>query len=238
MSSWWLDAVSEGLARLLDTVAPRRCAGCDAPSAHVLCEVCVELALALPPLAPRPAAYGVCRAALPLGPPARGAIHAAKYRGCRRAIHVLAALAAERLVPDLLAAGPPEAVVAVPLGDRRRRLRGFNQAEVAAAVLCAACRLPPPRTGLRRVRETPAQVGLAEGQRLRNLSAAFRWVDAPLEGGTVWLVDDVVTTGATFAAAAYALQQAGAGRIEAVAMASCIRRRGRESARTGQLEML
>jgi len=39
-------------------------------------------------------------------------------------------------------------------------------------------------------------------------------------------VDDVVTTGATFAAAAYALQQAGAGRIEAVAMASCARRGG------------
>jgi predicted amidophosphoribosyltransferase len=42
----------------------------------------------------------------------------------------------------------------------------------------------------------------------------------------VWLVDDVVTTGATLAAAARALQQGGAGRIEAVAMASCARRRG------------
>ncbi|TMD04866.1 MAG: ComF family protein [Chloroflexi bacterium] len=226
MSSWVLAGLSEGLARLADTVAPRRCTGCDEPSAHVLCEVCVELALALPVPPPRPAAYGACRAALPLAAPARGAIHAAKYRGCRRAIHVLAALAAERLTPELLAAGPPEAVVPVPLGVRRRRLRGFNQAEVAAAALCAACRLPPPRTGLRRVRETPAQVGLGEGQRLRNLSAAFRWEDGRLGGGTVWLVDDVVTTGATFAAAAYALQQAGAGRIEAVAMASCARRGG------------
>ena len=200
MSSRVLAGLSEGLARLADTVAPRRCTGCDEPSAHVLCEMCVELALALPVPPPRPAAYGACRAALPL--------------------------AAERLTPELLAAGPPEAVVPVPLGVRRRRLRGFNQAEVAAAALCAACRLPPPRTGLRRVRETPAQVGLGEGQRLRNLSAAFRWEDGRLGGGTVWLVDDVVTTGATFAAAAYALQQAGAGRIEAVAMASCARRGG------------
>ena len=238
MSSWILAAVSEGLARLADTVAPRRCAGCGAPGAHVLCEVCVELALALPLPPPRAAAYGVCRAALPLAPPARGAIHAAKYRGRRRAIHVLAALAAERLAPELLATGPPEAVVAVPLGARRRRLRGFNQAEVAAAGLCLACRLPPPRPGLCRVRETPAQVGLGEVERLRNLSGAFRWDGGRLGGGTVWLVDDVVTTGATFSAAAYALQQAGAGRIEAVAMASCARRGGRESARTGQLGML
>ncbi|HEX6493304.1 MAG TPA: ComF family protein [Candidatus Dormibacteraeota bacterium] len=226
MSSSVLAAVCEGLARLVDTVAPRRCTGCGEPAAHVLCEVCVELALALPVPPPRAAAYGVCRAALPLAPPARGAIHAAKYRGCRRAIHVLAALAAERLAPELLAAGPPEAVVAVPLGVRRRRLRGFNQAEVAAAALCACCRLPPPRPDLRKVRETPAQVGLGEGERLRNLSAAFRWEGGRLGGGTVWLVDDVVTTGATFAAAAYALQQAGAGRIEAVAMASCARRGG------------
>ena len=224
MSSSVLAAVSEALARLADSVAPRRCAGCDTPSPDILCEVCVEVALALPLPPPRAAPYGVCRAALPLAPPARGAIHAAKYRGCRRAIHVLAAVAAERLIPALLAAGRPEAVVAVPLGARRRRLRGFNQAEVAAAALCTACSLPPPRAGLRRVRETPAQVGLGEGARLRNLAAAFRWDGGRLAGGTIWLVDDVVTTGATLMAAACALQQAGGGRIEAVAMASCARR--------------
>jgi predicted amidophosphoribosyltransferase len=221
-----LHLATELLARLVDTVAPRRCAGCDAPSPHILCEVCVEVALALPVPPSRAAAYGVCRAALPLAPPARGAIHAAKYRGCRHAMHVLGAVAAERLAPGLLASGPPEAVVAVPLGAVRRRRRGYNQAEVAAAALCAACRLPPPRPGLRRVRETPAQVGLGEGARQRNLGAAFRWEGAPLGGGTVWLVDDVVTTGATLAAAARALQQGGAGRIEAVAMASCALRRG------------
>jgi predicted amidophosphoribosyltransferase len=214
----------ENLARLVDTVAPRRCAGCDARSPEILCEVCVEIALALPLPPPRPARYGVCRAALPWQPPARGAIHAAKYRGCRRAIHVLAAVAAERLAPALLGGGAPEAVVPVPLGARRRRLRGYNQAEVAAAALCAACRLPPPRTGLRRVRETPPQVGLGVDARQRNLGAAFGWEGVPLGGGTVWLVDDVVTTGATLAAAACALQQAGAGRIEAVAVAACNRR--------------
>jgi ComF family protein len=226
VSSSLLLLAADGLARLIDTVAPRQCAGCRAPSPHILCEVCVEVALALPLPPPRAAAYGVCRAALPLVPPARGAIHAAKYRGCRRAIHVLAAVAAERLAPALLAGGRPEAVVPVPLGDRRRRLRGFNQAEVAAAALCAACRLAAPLPGLRRVRETPPQVGLGGGERRRNLGAAFRWEPAPLRGGTVWLVDDVVTTGATLLAAAAALQQAGAGRIEAVAVASSALRGG------------
>jgi predicted amidophosphoribosyltransferase len=226
MSSSILAAISEGLARVVDVVAPRHCAGCGMASPDVLCEVCVEVALALPVPPPRVTSYGVCRAALPLATPARGAIHAAKYRGCRSAIHTLGAVAAERLAPQLRAAGRPEAVVAVPLGGRRRRLRGFNQAEVAAAALCAAYGLPPPRPGLRRIRETPAQVGLGEGERRRNLASAFRWEGTPLAGGTVWLVDDVVTTGATLMAAAHALQQAGGGRIEAVAMASCTRRGG------------
>jgi ComF family protein len=220
MCTSMLAVATEVLARLLDTVAPRRCAGCDAPSPGILCEVCVEVAQALPLPAPRRALYGRCHAALPLAPPVRGVIHAAKYRGCRRAIHVLAAVAAERLAGGLLAGGVPEAVVAVPLGERRRRLRGYNQAEVAAASLCAACRLPPPLPGLRRVRETPPQVGLGVAARRSNLESAFRWDGAPLQGGTVWLVDDVVTTGATLAAAAAAVTQGGAGRIEAVAVAS------------------
>lgn len=218
--------VLDVLSRLADNLAPRRCSGCGGRSPEILCEVCVEIALALPVPPPRPAGYGVCRAALPWQPPARGAVHAAKYRGCRRAMHVLAAVAAERLAPALLGGGAPEAVVAVPLGARRRRHRGYNQAEVAAAALCAACRLPPPRGGLLRVRETPPQVGLGVDGRRRNLGAAFGWEGPRLGSGTVWLIDDVVTTGATLAAAADALQQAGAGRIEAVAVAACDRRGG------------
>src|ERR1700730_17320776 len=100
----------DNLARLVDTVAPRRCAGCDTRSPEILCEVCVDIALALPVPPPRPARYGVCRAALPWQPPARGAIHAAKYRGCRRALHVLAAVAAENPAPAGLGGGAPEAV--------------------------------------------------------------------------------------------------------------------------------
>lgn len=221
-----LRPIASTVARLLDVVAPRRCAGCGAASAHILCELCVEVAQALPRPAPHHAGSCVCRAALPLASPAQAAIHAAKYRGCRRAMHVLGALAAERLAPDLLAGGPPEAVVAVPLGARRRRTRGYNQAEVAAAAICDACGLPPPCAGLRRIRDTPAQVGLGADARRRNLAGAFRWDGPPLGGGTVWLVDDVVTTGTTLRAAAYALQQAGAGRIEAVAVAASTRRRG------------
>jgi ComF family protein len=170
--------------------------------------------LPLPPARGQP--YGAVRAAFTYGGPVRQAVWRGKYRGDRRALSALAAVGAERLGPALLATGIPSAIVAVPLGARRRRVRGYNQAEVVARQLARLVPSVPLLAGLSRVRETPPQVGRGAEQRRRNLAGAFAWT-GPALGGTVWLVDDVVTTGATFAAAAAALQRAGAVRIEAVA---------------------
>ena len=76
--------------------------------------------------------------------------------------------------------------------------------------------------GLLRVRATPDQHTLARAQRLRNLQGAFA-VD-PLhlqqwQNRRVVLVDDVMTTGATFHAAAAALRAAGVQHIAALAVA-------------------
>ena len=62
-----------------------------------------------------------------------------------------------------------------------------------------------------RARATRPQTGLDAAGRRRNLRGAFR-VDAPreLRGRRVLVVDDVITTGATFEAALDALREAGA----------------------------
>jgi predicted amidophosphoribosyltransferase len=109
-------------------------------------------------------------------------------------------------------------VVAVPLGRRRRRVRGFNQAEVIAEALAGEVGVSAS-PGLVRVRETAAQVGADEALRRDNVSGAFVWRGEPLAGSAVWLVDDVLTTGATTAAAAMALRAAGAGPIEITVVA-------------------
>jgi predicted amidophosphoribosyltransferase len=72
----------------------------------------------------------------------------------------------------------------------------------------------PLAAALARVRDTPAQAGLRWRERARNVRGAF--VAHPsVAGRTVAIVDDVMTTGASLAAAATAARRAGAAHVEA-----------------------
>jgi ComF family protein len=208
------------LQALFDGLAPRRCAGCGLPAEGSVCEACVELCHLLPQPPSRPAAFGACHAALAFEPPVRSIVHHAKYRGERAAAALLGVLLTERLWSVLRRTDPraDTLVVPVPLGRRRARARGYNQAALLAAALARQARLPVGDHAVR-LRETAPQVGLQGQARRANVDGAFAWHGPPLQGRPVWLVDDVLTTGATLAAAATALQQAGAGRIDGVAAA-------------------
>lgn len=144
---------------------------------------------------------------------ARRALLEAKFRGVTALLEPLA-LAAARVVP---AEWAPEAVVPVPLAPRRRRRRGFNQAELIARAVAERLDLPLRTDLVRRVRETPAQTALSAEARERNLEAAFA-VEGP-PPARLLLVDDVTTTGATLSTIARALKAAGAERVYALAVA-------------------
>ena len=109
----------------------------------------------------------------------------------------------------------PQALVPVPLHVSRLRLRGYDQTLELARPLAKALDLPLHARLLHRCKATRAQSRLDADARGRNLRGAFRVDTRATLPAHVALVDDVMTTGATLHAAAEALLEAGADRVDA-----------------------
>lgn len=113
----------------------------------------------------------------------------------------------------------PDALIPMPLTRRRRRQRGYNQAELLASVICREIDRPVLKGRLVRTRHAPPQRTLPRSARLRNVRGAFdvrRTLRERVFAGTaeampkrIALVDDVTTTGATARAASETLRGAG-----------------------------
>ena len=100
-----------------------------------------------------------------------------------------------------------DAICWVPLARQRESERGYDQASAIARALSRLIDLPAVPM-LRRTRATPAQARRSAAERRAALRGAFATTRPPPP--SVLLVDDVLTTGATAAACADALRDAGA----------------------------
>jgi ComF family protein len=146
----------------------------------------------------------------------RRALHALKYDGERRLGPPLGAAVARRWAR---AGAGGEALVPVPASPDRVRERGYDQAALIASEAARRLGIPVLRA-LERTRSTTAQFDLDRAARATNLGGAFGVVPGTqVAGRWIVLVDDVVTTGATLAACAVTLLDAGATAVSAVAVA-------------------
>ncbi len=176
-----------------------RCDFCWQPNKDSLCAQCRQ----------GPPAYTAVRSVFAYGGPARDLIHALKYTGLSAA----APLMGEEMARLLLDWTPGvSAIVPVPMAGTRRRRRGYNQSELLAREIGRRAEMPVLGRALVR-RPGPSQVEQPdEAARRANVNDAFVAGRQPA-GGSVLLVDDVMTTGATLDACARALKNAGTDRV-------------------------
>lgn len=156
-------------------------------------------------------------AAMPTNPGLVKLVGQFKYHGLRGLAWPLARLLRAPLAAARAQNGAVDALIPVPLHSRRRRVRGFNQAEILARLVTRSQGIPVVTDVLIRHRNTAQQAKITSAdERRRNLSASFkvRPSVAKTKGGErfpvrIGLIDDLVTSGWTAAAAVSSLSSAG-----------------------------
>ena len=116
-------------------------------------------------------------------------------------------------------------IVPVPLHRKRLFRRRYNQSAVLALALARLRGMQAVTDALIRIRHTPPMGGLSREARHRNLHGAIKVRPGRaglLDGRNLLLIDDVLTTGATAQACAYALRQAGAARVDVLSLARVV----------------
>jgi ComF family protein len=144
-------------------------------------------------------------------------VHLLKYQQVRPAATILGAKLAVSIAGREIEDPETVAVIPVPLHRKKRRQRGFNQAELIAKNVLRELktnRFELQTRVMRRVRPTVSQTGLTRPQRRENVRGAFE-VSRPeiIRGRTVMVIDDVYTTGTTLDECARVLRKAGARRV-------------------------
>jgi len=114
----------------------------------------------------------------------------------------------------------PDLVLPIPLHRARLYERGYNQSAMLATGMAESLGIPIATDLLIRTRATRSQTRLSREARWQNVSGAFAVTDTEAVAGKhILLIDDVLTTGATLAAAAATLKSAGAASITAATLA-------------------
>ena len=199
------DALCPACRRALPWLAGPRCPRCGLPAP---CGPC--------PAAPAP--FDAAWAPLAHDGPARALVAALKFRRRLAVADLMAAQIAAGAPRPLLE--PPGVLVPVPAHPRRRRARGFDQAERLAQALAARTGLPA-RSILLRGGPAVRQLGASRRARLAAGRLAVA-AQGPAPARCV-LVDDVHTTGATLRACAAVLRSAGAQNVACVTYARALR---------------
>jgi len=224
---------------VVEYLAPPSCLGCKKPASW-LCRTC-NLSLGPPPELVCPSCLSQnadgtrCKKCVQLEVPLQQLVSAYAYE--ERVFHRLLAAYKERGLRDVhtmlgtrlvaqlkpLLIGTP-IVTAIPCSRRRRRERGFDQAELLAKFVAKKLSLEYAPDILRRSKEAGTQKELGQLARRTHLKDLYAInVDskalAPCRKHGVLLIDDVATSLATLETCATLLKRAGIGDVRAGVLA-------------------
>ena len=202
----------------LSLLSPPHCARCGHPfeidaGAGALCGPCID----------DPFPFSRARAVFRYDDASRGLIlrfkHADRLEGAPAFARWMARAGAELLDGNPL-------LVPVPLHRWRLWRRRYNQAALLALALGRLRGLDVDTGVLIRARSTPSQGRMSRADRARNVKGAF--ITHPshppqVQGRTVVLIDDVMTTGVTLAECAQALLRAGAAQVDVLTLGRVVR---------------
>ena len=148
----------------------------------------------------------------------REAVHRYKFTPVRARGEALGKLMAQCAAdhPEI----QPEIITWVPLSRKRRRKRGFDQAEELARTMERELGIPAEGV-LRKDTDTRQQSSIRDKQQRRaNVLGVYSLCPgADVRGKCLLLVDDVITSGATLSSCAKVLAEAGAEKVWCVTLA-------------------
>lgn len=114
---------------------------------------------------------------------------------------------------------PVDIVVPVPIHKSKRRKRGYNQSTMIANGIGATLELPIREGLIKRLVPTASQTGKTRLGRWSNMQNVYGTSAVALDGASVLVVDDVITTGATIGMLCDRLVEAGASAIHLACLA-------------------
>lgn len=138
----------------------------------------------------------------------KGAMHETMYRfkySTRREYADFFAAQAVKAHRMWLLSKQFDIIIPVPMYARKKRKRGYNQAEDFAYALGKLLDIPVKCDVIVRIRDTAPMKGLSREDRAKNMKNAFQLVKNGVKYNRVLVVDDIYTTGSTIDAIAKTL---------------------------------
>ena len=209
-------------SRLLDLLFPPRCTFCRRflkNNEKCICEECGKTLPYVEKVGRKGEFFSVCVSPLYYKNRVRSAVLRFKFKSATNYTTCFGKILAECISDNLK--GKYDYITWVPLSEKRRKKRGYDQAALLA--MATALELDDVAIEiLRKPVDVPAQSGVGAAEKRRaNVSGVYEVIEPEIiMGNRILVIDDIITTGATLSECARVLLTAGAKEVLCAALAT------------------